>query len=411
MKKKIPVLLIITLVISILTASCSSIIERLDLPESPVPTPASTLDPVKTPLPVTTPTPSPSQTPEPSPMPDTFTLIAAGDIMAHGDNLKAALDASTGKYDFSQNYIYVSSIIKEADFSIANLETVTAGPDTGYTSYPLFNTPSAILDALKEAGFTALVTANNHSLDRGKQGVLATLDEIEERGLLHTGTYKSRETNYLTYNYSGHEISVLAYTQHLNGNEPLLATEDKYMINVMDRESIISDIEKAREHSDLVIVYLHWGNEYTRNTEDWQPSYARALFEAGADVILGTHPHVVRPAETMLVNGETKYVIYSMGNYISNFIRTDRRDNAIYTEDGVMVRLTFSIDPEGNFSLSLAEHIPTWPYKYEDDKGLHYEIIPITDPDIRLHTDDYADEQARLSYYRTMETLGTFELE
>jgi poly-gamma-glutamate synthesis protein (capsule biosynthesis protein) len=330
--------------------------------------------------------------------------------MAHGDNLRAALDVSSGKYDFSENYIYVSDIIKEADFSIANLETVTAGPASGYTSYPLFNTPVEILDAIKGAGFDALVTANNHSLDRGKEGVLATLDEIEDRNLLHTGTYKTPETNFLTYDYFGYGISILAYTQHLNGNEPLLGENEKYMINVMNLESIISDIEKARTHSNLVIVYLHWGNEYTRNTEDWQPSYAKALFEAGADVILGTHPHVVRPAETMVIEGNTKYVIYSMGNYISNFIRTDRRDNAIYTEDGVMVRLTFEIDSSGTFNLSLTEHIPTWPYKYEDENGLHYEIIPIPEPDIRLHENDYADEQARQSYNRTMEALGDFKM-
>ncbi|MBN1623591.1 MAG: CapA family protein, partial [Clostridia bacterium] len=392
--------------------SCSSLLDRLDLPDSPVPEASQTLNPTRTPLPVTTPSPTPeSPSPEPSPGPTTFTLLAAGDIMAHADNLRAALDVSSGEYDFSENYIYVSDIINEADFSIANLETVTAGSASGYTSYPLFNTPVEILDAIKGAGFDALVTANNHSLDRGIEGVLLTLDEIEARSLLHTGTYSEPETNYLTYDYFGHGISILAYTQHLNGNEPLLEDSKKYMINVMNLESIISDIEKARTHSSLIIVYLHWGNEYTRDTETWQPSYAKTLFEAGADVILGTHPHVVRPAETMVIEDKNKYVIYSMGNYISNFIRTDHRDNAIYTEDGVMVKLTFEIDSSGSFDLSLAEHIPTWPYKYEDEDGLHYEIIPIPDPDVRLHENDYADDQARKSYNRTMETLRTFKFE
>ncbi len=331
--------------------------------------------------------------------------------MAHGDNLKAAFDPATGNYDFSENYKYVSSIINAADFSIVNLETVTAGPESRYTSYPLFNTPASILDALDSAGFCALVTANNHSLDRGKDGVIATLEEIDKREILHTGSYSEPGNNYLTYDFKGYEISILAYTQHLNGNDPLLSAEEKFMINVMDREKIINDIENAKVHSNLVIVYLHWGNEYTRNTEEWQTAYAKVLFEAGADVILGTHPHVVRPAETMVINGKPRYVIYSMGNFISNFIRTDRRDNALYTEDGVMVNLEFEIDTDGIFTLSGVEHIPTWPYKYEDESGLHYEIIPVLDPESRLHENDFADEQARLSYERTMETLGTFILE
>ena len=415
MIKKTALLLYILVIFALLLSACDAWLDNLDLPDSHTPQ-ASAPSGTPTPAPLVIPSqtitpPSPDPSPEPSPKPDTFTLIAAGDIMAHSDNLKAALDEKSGLYDFTENYKHIRSIIEDADFSIANLETVTAGPESKYTSYPLFNTPAAILDAIKYAGFTTLVTANNHSLDRGIEGITATIDEIDKRSILHTGSFKSPGKNYLSYEFEGYNITVIAYTQHLNGNDSLLGYENKYMVNVMNKETIIEDITAVKENSDLVIIYLHWGNEYTRAEEDWQRSYAESLFEAGADVILGTHPHVIRPAETMTVNGEIKYVIYSMGNYISNFIRTDNRDNAIYTEDGVMVKLTFNIDKNGVFSLSAVNHIPTWPYKFEDESGLHYEIIPIEDPDLRQNENDYAHEQAILSYQRTMETLGTFTLE
>jgi len=415
MMKKNAIIFILILILSILSVACSGVIDRLDLPEPSDIQPTETLvnKPSDTPIPpsaLPSDEPTPTPTPSTAPVPETFTLLAAGDVMAHSDNLRAAYDSESGLYDFSENYIHVSPLISNADFSLVNLETVTAGPESGYTSYPLFNTPAAIVDALSEAGFTALVTANNHTLDRGKEGIYKTLQEIDRTGLLHTGTYTDEGLNYLEYDFRGYNISILAYTQHLNGNEPLLDESDKYMVNVMNLEKISDDIRTAAEDSSLVVVYLHWGNEYTRSEEDWQRSYAVSLFEAGADVILGTHPHVIRPAETMIVDGEIKYVIYSMGNFISNFIRTDRRENAIYTEDGVMVQLTFDIDESGNFSLSNARHIPTWPYKYEDNKGLHYEIIPIVNPDERLHENDYADSEARKSYERTMETLGSFSI-
>ncbi|MBN2558825.1 MAG: CapA family protein, partial [Clostridia bacterium] len=388
------------------TASYYSAHEQLSENQSPAPTPsapaANTISETSVPT-----------TPEPSaqPMQSSFSILAAGDVMAHADNLRAAYDKETGTYSFIENYTLVKPLIEGADLAIANLETVTAGESSGYTSFPLFNTPDAILDGLKYAGFDVIVTANNHSLDRGQDGILRTLAQIKDRDLLSTGTYEEKGKNYLTATVAGTEVSILAYTQHLNGNDPMLGPDRNHMVNKMDRESIVLDIRTAATHSGLVIVYLHWGEEYTRQTEEWQSAYARALFEAGADVILGTHPHVVRPDETFLIDGEYKYVIYSMGNFISNFIRQDKRANALYTEDGVMIILDFDVDGSGKVSLRTATPVPTWPYKYEDGTGLHYEIIPVPDPDSIVHADEYARAEAIASYHRTMELLKGFGLQ
>ncbi len=99
-----------------------------------------------------------------------------------------------------------------------------------------------------------------------------------------------------------------------------------------------------------------------------------------------------------------------MGNYISNFIRQDNRTNAIYTEDGVMIKLNFLVDTKGLIHLESAIPIPTWPYKYTNETGIHYEIIPVEDVDLIVHDIPYANEQAKDSYYRTMESLTGFNL-
>ncbi|MFO7610983.1 MAG: CapA family protein [Clostridia bacterium] len=390
------------------TASDSFGLEQLSEDKSPAPTPSA---PAANAIPETSvPATAP---PEPSaqPMPRSFSILAAGDVMAHADNLRAAYDKETGIYSFLENYTLVKPLIEGADLAIANLETVTAGESSGYTSFPLFNTPDAILDGLKYAGFDVIVTANNHTLDRGQDGILRTLAQIKDRGLLSIGTYDEKEKNYLTVTVAGTEVSILAYTQHLNGNDSLLGPDRKHMVNTMNRESIIADIRTAASHSGLVIVYLHWGEEYTRQTEEWQSGYARVLFEAGADVILGTHPHVVRPDETFFIDGEYKYAIYSMGNFISNFIRQDKRANALHTEDGVMILMDFDIDGSGKVSLRTARPVPTWPYKYEDGTGLHYEIIPVPDPESLVHANEYARTEAIASYHRTMELLKGFGLQ
>jgi len=400
------ILLILLLTSCSINSSLNEVKEQFQIPNetpnlSPVP---NTANPAQTPEPSSTPTE------KPQPVPVRLSILATGDVLAHGDNLKSAFNTSTGEYSFIENYIHVKSIIEEADLAICNLETVTAGIASDYTSYPRFNTPATILDSLKYAGFDVLVTANNHSLDRGEIGVLKTLDEIHNRSMLTTGSYAEPGVNYLTTEIKDKSVSILAYTQHLNGNLPLLPNDKHYMINQMNKESIISDIKTASSHSELVIVYLHWGNEYTRGTEEWQPEYAYALIEAGADVILGTHPHVVRPDEIYIKDDEPKYIIYSMGNYISNFIRQDNRTNAIYTEDGVMIKLNFILDSEGIPHLESVVPIPTWPYKYTNETGIHYEIIPVVDVDLIVHDVPYADEQAKDSYRRTMESLTGFNL-
>lgn len=422
MKKKLYLVIILILQISLILTGCVQ--EQGDM-SSPYPStitkssPTPDQPPDKTEMPTTSPeepirTPLPSETetePEPLSRIESFTILAAGDIMAHDDNLRAAYNENTGLYCFKDNYIEVKKIIEDADMAIVNLETVTAGVAQKYTSFPLFNTPDAIIDAIAFAGFDVVITANNHILDRRVEGLIATHDKIINAGLSPVGTNIVKGSKYHTLEVAGADVSILAYTQHINGNEPFLGEDKAYMVNRLKRETVIEDIKIAKQHSDLIILYLHWGNEYTRDIENWQREYTIDFFKAGADIILGTHPHVVRPDEVFFIDGEYKYVVYSMGNFISNFIRSDNRKNAIYTEDGVMILMEFKFQEDGKIFLSSVVPIPTWPYKFTDETGLNYRIIPITDDKTFSYEPEYAYKEALDSYRRTMESLKGFSLD
>ena len=144
-------------------------------------------------------------------------------------------------------------------------------------------------------------------------------------------------------------------------------------------ESWLQDTLTAIENTDVdqTIVFIHWGNEYQRDPSLYQRTLADKMFLWGADIILGSHPHVIQPSEIVEIDGDSKYIIYSMGNFVSNQSRhTLSSSNKVYTENGVIpfIQLTKSQD---NTSITAVNHIPTWVYKYKDTSGTHYEILPL----------------------------------
>ncbi|HOA97462.1 CapA family protein [Acetivibrio saccincola] len=352
--------------------------------------------------------------------PQTITIAAVGDIMCHNLNLRSAFNPETGEYDFTGVFEYVREYIEDADLAIANLETVTAGEEEKYTSFPYFNTPDSILDALKYTGFHVLVTANNHALDRKKKGILTTIEKINERGMRHVGTLATPEDDrFITLDVKGFKISIIAYSYSCNGNSPFLTEEEqKYMLNLIDEQKIKEDIEKAKEiNSDIIIAYMHWGNEYHRTQSVHQEQLAEKLFDWGADIVLGTHPHVVQKSEVVEVEGSLKYIIYSMGNFISNFRREDQaqRPNKVYTEDGVIVRITLekqSENGEDKTILKSVKHIPTWvDMFYENGRPVH-RILPILKENMgKEYINDNNRKKAEGSYNNTMELMMDYQCE
>lgn len=306
------------------------------------------------------------------------TILATGDIMFHMPQIKGAYDENIGKYDFKHNFEYVKKYIKSADLAVANFETVTAGEDIPYSGFPNFNSPVETLDAIKYAGFHMLTTSNNHCLDQGKKGLLNTISAIEERGLINIGTYKEPAEDIFMMDINNIKIALLSYTYGFNGmGYTLTEEEQKYMVRKIDEDRIENDIQKTKDKgADIVVVFIHWGNEYQREPSEEQIKLGRKMVQWGANIILGSHPHVIQRSEIIQYNGKDNYIIYSMGNFLSNQ-RRETMDNK-YTEDGVMVKLILEKDySKKQTIIQDIEYIPTWVRRYKQDGRWVYQILPV----------------------------------
>lgn len=310
----------------------------------------------------------------------TGTILAAGDIMFHMPQVKAAYDPVTKTYDFRDNFKYVKKHIESVNLSIANFETVTGGNEIGFSGFPNFNSPEETLLAIKDAGFQVLTTANNHCLDQGKKGLINTIYAIEKQGMKNIGTYREPSTPILIEEINEIKLALLSYTYGFNGMEYTITEEEQgYMVNKIDENKIKKDIQNAKAlGADMVVIFIHWGNEYEKEPSEEQIELGRNMVKWGANIIFGSHPHVIQKTETINYNGKDNFIIYSMGNFLSN----QRKEimNNKHTEDGIMVKVEFEKDfSKDETIIKNIKYIPTWVRKYKDNNRLKYEIIPIED--------------------------------
>lgn len=337
----------------------------------------------------------------------TATILAAGDVMFHSPQIRGAYDETTGTYDFKENFKYIKKYVDSADLALANFETTTAGEERGFQGYPNFNSPEESIEALKDSGFDILSTANNHTLDQGKDGLLKTIDTIKKYDLKNVGTYKEPEQHILIEKVNDIDIGILSYTYGCNGMEHTLTDEElKYMVNIIDEDKIKNDIYKIKEKgADLVIMFIHWGNEYEMEPNEEQIELGKKMTEWGVDIVFGSHPHVIQKSEIIQSNGEDKFIIYSLGNFLSN----QRREsiNNKYTEDGVMVNIEVEKDFSNNKTIiKNVEYIPTWVNKYIESGKPKYEILPVED---FIDTEVFNQEtllKMKESYKNTMNKMG-----
>ena len=257
---------------------------------------------------------------EAEPIVKTATLAVVGDIMVHDYQYNEAYDPATGEYDFMHNFQDAKKYFAGYDLVMGNLELTFGGTDRPYASFPCFNTPDSFLDAVKDAGFNLLTTANNHSMDTGKAGVIRTLDKLDEYGIEHFGTYRSQqERDTILYkDVNGIRFAFLSYTYGTNG----IPVPEDYLVNIIDDDVMVSDIREARKNADVVVVMPHMGNEYETYPRDIFVEWADMMFEAGADIVLASHPHVLQKMEYRTIdhgNGaHDGFIIYSLGNFISS---------------------------------------------------------------------------------------------
>ena len=242
-------------------------------------------------------------------------LLFAGDVMAHLPQVTAAhRNGCSGRYDFSRQFEYVKPLFAAADRVIVNLET-TLSPDGPYTGYPAFRTPDELAYALRDAGVDMAVLANNHCCDRGKHGIRSTLAALDNVGIRHTGafidTLRHGADHPLRFEVDGIRFALFSYTYGTNGLPvPAGATVNRIDTVMMARDLAAVD----RTETDCVVVCMHWGTEYERRPNRGQRMLAAFLRRHGADLIVGSHPHVIQPYECDSIHA----VFYSLGNFVSN---------------------------------------------------------------------------------------------
>ncbi|MEN6348448.1 MAG: CapA family protein [Syntrophomonas sp.] len=301
---------------------------------------------------------------------ETVTLIAAGDCLMHNTQIAAGLQPD-GSYRFDHFFTEVQDLIGEGDYSSTNFEAAMAGPASGYTGYPMFNSPDAAAKLFKNAGFDLVVSANNHCLDRGCQGALRTLDVLHQAGLDTVGTYKSQadSKSFLIRDIRGVKVGYLAYTYGTNGIP--VPAQYSFLVNFIDKSKIMADIKKLRPQVDILALVLHWGLEYNPQPTPEQKVLAREFFEAGADVILGSHPHVIQTMEVIKVAGQDKFVIYSMGNFVSHQIGQERNS-------GIVLKMKFKKDFSNNkTTLEEVSYTPTFSQSYRENGKFQFRVVPV----------------------------------
>lgn len=304
-----------------------------------------------------------------------FIITAIGDIMMHNTQISAGFNYQEKTYDFASFFTYVKPIFQASDLVIGNLETTLAGETAKYSGYPRFNAPEVLADDLKASGVDILTTANNHCLDRNFPGISATLDHLDQVGLLHTGTSRTQEEQekILLTEVKGVKLAVLAYTYGTNNIKVEKGKE--FAVNYIDEKKIISDIAKAKEQgAKLVIIALHCGQEYQSYPNSLQKQLSQALLEAGADIILGHHPHVLQPADILEVKNEdsceNKFVIYSLGNFISAQRGLERRCS-------IILNLHMDVDEHGQPYFKEATYIPIYTRRYRNNGHISFEVLPL----------------------------------
>lgn len=315
------------------------------------------------------------------------TMTAVGDVMVHKAQLDRAYRSGSDSFDFTDTFAYVRDILGEKDYTVANLETTLAGRDKGvgtkyygYNDYPMFNSPEVLADTLKACGVDFLSTVNNHSMDSKISGVYATLDYLDQLDLAHTGTARSKDEKDALCLQTVNDITFgfCAFTYDTNGiNVP---TDSDFAVNTLknyDSERVEWVCQRIRDlklaGADFVIVIAHWGIEYQTKPSSYQTDLTDKFFKAGADVIFGSHPHVVQPMEVRTIMNpdgtkRTGVCIYSMGNFVSSQTNKAGPDKDL----GLIMNVTFKKE-KGACSIEAVEVTPTYVYWTDEIIG----VVPV----------------------------------
>ena len=355
----------------------------------------------------------------------TATIGSTGDLLLHDKVIRSGYDAATGTYNFDNIFTYFSEFVSKMDYAVANLEVTLCSDDNGYkyAGYPCFNSPDAIVDAAKKAGFDMLLTANNHSHDTGTMGFLRTQEVIKDRGLDYIGTrYQEEDKNYIIKEINGINIGMICYTYNtgvdadgkVSLNDMPLTAKASRLINSFSYGNLDGFYEKLAgelaamrtEGAEAIMLYIHWGDEYSTTPNSTQKSMAQALCDLGIEVIVGNHAHVPQPVE-LLTNSKDEskktLCLYSMGNSVSNIRRGEKHPPE--AEDGLLFSVTFAKYSDGTVILESTDILPTWVDRYEENGVSKFRILTMQEG-WEENVEKDAAALCRESYDRTMSIVG-----
>lgn len=334
----------------------------------------------------------------------TVSFSAVGDIMCHSTQYNYAW-VQKDSFDFNPVFSVIGDYLRDKDILIGNLETVLAGNTKNYRGYPFFNSPNQLVDALGNTGFDFLITANNHANDQGLEGIKRTLEVIESNEIIPIGThYPHSNRQNQVFAKDGLKFSILAYTYGTNFHSGEL--KPQMYVNYIDTLMIKNDIQELKnEGSDLIIVYFHFGPEYQKNISKYQNNIVARTIGYGADIILGAHPHIVQQFDRFATVGgnlDTGFVVYSLGNFISNQRWRFSDGGLIFNFDITKNVFTDSV------YISDISYLPIWVFKGKTEKGKDYIVLPAKEFDNKNKFNYLTEadiDSMRKSYFDTIELL------
>lgn len=303
----------------------------------------------------TSPSTSAGSSASPKPV-DTLTVVATGDVLIHPAlTEQASRDAATtgrgDDFDYGPLLEGVRPLVSKADLALCHLEVPLAEEGGPYSGYPRFSAPPELADALARVGYDSCSTASNHVLDQGEEGVVSTLNALDEAGLEHTGSARTpkESTTPLVMDIGGVRVAQVSYTFSFNGLP--LPADKPWLSNELDADAIVAEARAARAAgAEVVIASVHWGQEYVHEpTEEQRVLARRLLAEDAIDVLVGHHAHVVQPIERI---GD-KWVAYGLGNSVAR-----HAEPRGVSEEGVAVRFRFA-RVGGDWEVDGVEYVPT----------------------------------------------------
>lgn len=337
----------------------------------PQPEPEQVVEPEITPEPI----------PEPEPEPISIRITAAGDNLLH-NTVSFACALPEGGYDFHPVYENIKKIIEGSDIAFINQEVMLTGEAS---AYPNLAAPTENADALIDAGFNVINLATNHTLDKGVSGLETCLETVHARPFdAVLGAFRTEEesTQLCILEKQGIRFGFLSYTYGLNGYR--LPSDKQWKIALIDETKIQNDLAAIRPECDYLIVSMHWGNEYQTTESSYQNELAQLLCDGGADLIIGTHPHVLQPMKWLEgEDGHKTLCAYSLGNFVSN-------QHKRATMLGGILEVELLFEEDGTLKeIASAGVIPTVTH-YK--KG-HYTIYQLSE-----YTDELAAEHGMQGY-------------